>query len=82
MGAQYLLSTHNDIENGVTSQTQNRLHSGISTTKIMAVNELIPKMISNGHGLHESNPHNKSRTCIITTLKLFSKSNSSMDFQL
>ena len=30
----------------------------------------------------ESNPHNKSRTCIIITLKLFPKSNSPKDFQV
>jgi len=35
---QYLLNTHNNIENGVTSQSQNQLHSGIRKAKILVIN--------------------------------------------
>ena len=36
MGTQFLY-THTDIKNGVTSQTQNRLHSDVSITKTFGI---------------------------------------------
>jgi len=35
-GTQNLLHTHHDIKNGLTSQSQNRLHSDISIAKIFS----------------------------------------------
>jgi len=37
-GTQCLSNTQGDIEDEVTSQTQNRLHSDINTAKILASN--------------------------------------------
>jgi len=48
METQYLLNIYNDIENGIISQTQNRLYGDIGTTKILAINYLKLKMISIG----------------------------------
>ena len=70
---QCLSNTQGDIENGVTSQTQNQLHSDINTAKISASNLSKLEIISNEHGSQESNPHNKSRTCIIIILNFFQK---------
>jgi len=35
-GTQCLSNSHNDILNGVTSQTQKQLHSGVSIANILA----------------------------------------------
>ena len=78
---QCLSNTHHDIVNEVTSHTQNRLHSGISTTKIMAIDQSKLEIISSKHESHESNPHNRSKTCTIRTLNLFPKSNSPRIFK-
>ena len=40
------------------------------------------EIILNKHRSYESNPHNKSITCIIITVKLFPKSKSPKDFQV
>jgi len=49
----------------------NMLHSDISTAKTLAFDYSKLEIISSEHRSHESNPYNKSRTCIIRTLKLF-----------
>ena len=37
MALNTLVNTHNHIENGITSQTQNGLHSGISTIELFGL---------------------------------------------